>query len=267
MILNKKISLVGCGKMGGAMLKGWLTHGVNPSDITIIEPLQDLTQFSSKKVNVLKTPEHLKENQDFCIFAVKPQHFEAVISEYKKLNFNCVFISIAAGKTIKKMEYILGHDRKIVRAMPNLPATIMSGLTAFSCNKNLNSENKLEVNHIFSSIGEVIEVEENKLDTITAISGSGPAYIFYLIEILNKIGLEHGLKPSEALKLAKHTVHGSGKLSLSTDILPSELREAVTSKGGTTEEALKVLMKDNILENLFKAAIKAAENRSKELSE
>lgn len=266
-MINKKISLVGCGKMGGAMLKGWLSHGALPSNISIIEPLHDMIQYSSKGINVLKNPEHLNENQDICIFAVKPQHFEAVVSEYKKLDDNCIFVSIAAGKTISKMEYLLGHNRKIVRAMPNLPATVMSGLSAVSYNKYITKENKLEVTSLFSSIGEVIEVEESRLDTVTAISGSGPAYIFYIIELLNKIGLEQGLKPDEALKLAKHTVYGSGKLTLSTDITPSELREAVTSKGGTTEEALKILMKDNVLENLFRTAIRAAENKSKELSE
>jgi pyrroline-5-carboxylate reductase len=266
-IKNKKITLVGCGKMGGAMLKGWLSHGVLPNNITIIEPMQDLENYSAKKINVLKSPQNLPEDQDFCIFAVKPQHFEPAVSEYKTLNDNCVFISIAAGKTIAKMETILGYNRRIVRAMPNLPATVMSGLTAVSYNKNINKENKLDVNSLFASIGEVIEIEESKLDIVTAISGSGPAYIFYIIELLNKIGIEQGLKPDEALKLAKHTVFGSGKLTLSTDITPSELREAVTSKGGTTEEALKFLMKDNILENLFRTAIRAAENRSKELSE
>lgn len=263
---NKKILLVGCGKMGGALLGGLTRSGIRPALITVVEPTPD-NKLRSLGVKFLNNSSDIGNDFDFCILAVKPQNFDEVVRSYKFLgNGKCVFISIAAGKTIAKMQSLLGDKTPIARAMPNLPAIVGVGASAVVFNDNINIETKGGAIQLLNSVGEVVVLHnESQMDAVTALSGSGPAYIFHLIEALQKAGEAVGLDKKVALQLAKSTVYGSGKLAVESEKSPEQLRIDVTSKGGTTEAALNVLMSDKKLENLILDAIKAAEKRSKEL--
>ncbi len=261
-----KILLVGCGKMGSALLEGWLGCGIAPADIYVVEP-GAVENLQKLKVNIYPDHKGLPADLDICLFAVKPQNFDEVVANYKFIDATkCIFISIAAGKTIDKMQSLLGTGAKIIRAMPNLPATVSAGVTAIFCNKNVSASEKGRVTELLKCVGDVVEVSaEDQMDVVTAISGSGPAYIFHLIESLSEIGKRSGLDEKVALTLAKNTVYGSGKLAMQSAKGPEQLRIDVTSKGGTTEAALKPLMDDKKLENLLQTAIKAAIARAKEL--
>jgi pyrroline-5-carboxylate reductase len=267
---NTKILLVGCGKMGSSLLQGWLKSGVIAKNLYVVEPnfSKELQKFQEFGVNINPI---LKDDfiVDYCFIAVKPQNFDEVVAGYKFLaDKKCCFISIAAGKKISKMEAILGVDCSIARAMPNLPATIGFGLTAVCFNGKASLTQKSIVVELFKVVGEVILLdEEDKINAITAISGSGPAYIFHVLEVLENVSKKFGFDDETALKLAKYVVYGSGRLAFESNKMPSELRYDVTSPQGTTEAALKVMMYDKVLENLFFDAIKAAEKRAKELGE
>ena len=264
---NIKILLVGCGKMGQSLLEGWLKAGLPVSNITVVEPNPDVARLKKHGISALPESTSVADEYDFCVFAVKPQGFDDVAAKYKKLSHNkCTYISIAAGKSIAKMQSLIGADAAIIRAMPNLPATIGAGVTALSFNNKVPSGKRAEAIKLFECVGGVVELnDEAQMDAVTAISGSGPAYIFHIIELMNKIGVELGLDADVALSLAKQTVFGSAKLAIESSKTPDKLRTDVTSPGGTTEAALKVLMQDKKLENLLGDAIKAAERRSKEL--
>lgn len=263
---NKKILLVGGGKMGSALLGGMLKSGFKKGNITVVEPQAD-DRLSAMGVRLLKDYSDVGDDFNYCILAVKPQNFDDVVRSYNFLgNGKCVFVSIAAGKTISKMESLLGEKTPIVRAMPNLPAIVGAGVTAIVCNGNTNVETKGGVIQLLNSVGQVVVLhEESQMDAVTAVSGSGPAYIFHVIEAMQKAGEALGLEKNVALQLAKSTVYGAGKLSVESERTPEQLRSDVTSKGGTTEAALNVLMSDKKLENLVLDAIKAAGKRSKEL--
>ncbi len=263
---NKNILLVGCGKMGFALLGGLVKAGVKASNIAVVEP-SPAGELVASGARVLADASDVGDKFDFCILAIKPQNFDDAVRPYNFLgNGKCVFVSIAAGKTISKMEALLGNETPVARAMPNLPAMVGAGVTAVVFNSKIDLEAKVGVTELLGSVGEVVELyDEKQIDAVTAVSGSGPAYIFHLIECLQNAGEKLGLEKSVALQLAKSTVYGAGKLSVESDRSPEQLRIDVTSKGGTTEAALNVLMSDKKLENLMLDAIKAAEKRSKEL--
>ena len=173
-----------------------------------------------------------------------------------------------AGIKINRLEAIVGKEESIVRIMPNLPAEILKGVTAFKENGRVEAEQSENLAILLEAFGETVKfVEENKFDAVTAISGSGPAYIFLIAELMTEVGINLGLTYDEAFKLVKHTIDGAGSLIVNSSLRPQKLRENVTSPGGTTHEALAVMMnKDNGLQKIFSAAIKAAAQKSKELS-
>ncbi len=266
--MNKlKILIVGGGKMGFALMQGFIASGVKEKNITVIEP-KPADKLSQAGVNILSDASDVGEDFDFCIFAVKPQNFDEVVKSYNFLNNGkCVFLSIAAGKTISKMEKLLGDGALIARAMPNLPATVSAGITAVCFNKAVSSAQKDQVLKLLKAVGEVVEIsDEAQIDLVTAISGSGPAYAFHMMEAMYNTGVKMGLEKDAAMKLAKYTIYGAGKLAVESETTPENLRCDVTSPGGTTEAALKVLMEDKKLEKLMENAIKAAKERSKELA-
>jgi pyrroline-5-carboxylate reductase len=255
-----KILLVGVGKMGGALLTGWSNN--TSYIISTFDPYNSDAdyQFSSD----------IKSNFDVVILAVKPQIMDDVAANLKHLiTPETLTLSIAAGKTISFYEDILGNDRPIIRAMPNTPALIGKGITVLCGNKNVTSSQKDLALDLLSSVGltEWIDVEE-LMDAVTAVSGSGPAYIFHMIEAMTAAGINSGLSSLLAEKLARQTVIGSAALAESDKETPiSHLRENVTSKGGTTEAALKILMSDDGLTELMTRAILDAKKRGKELAE
>lgn len=270
MLSELKLLLIGCGKMGSAMLEGWVKHGVEPQNVNIVDPYANMVDFSDKCKNLYKDVSEITDTDyDICIIAVKPQSFAEVVPAYKHIvRDNCVFASIAAGVTVETTKKCLGENARIVRVMPNLPATVGAGISGIYSDNNVSFEQIKNLKLLLQSNGEVIETkEESEIDKITAISGSGPAYIFYFIECLEQIALEYGFDETSSKLLATETVFGAAKLASESKLDASELRVNVTSPKGTTEAALKTLMdKDRGLKKLLKATVEKARLRAKKLN-
>ena len=264
--------LIGCGKMGGAMLEGWLDQGIAASDITIVEPNADLAATLSGKygVSAVSGADELSDDYapDVAVLAVKPQIMDQVLPPYQKLVAQApVFLSIAAGKTITYFEEILGSAACVVRAMPNTPASVGRGITVGCPNANVSEDQKDLCDQLLTSVGEVEWIEdEGHMDAVTAVSGSGPAYIFLLAEAMGRAGQLAGLPPELSDKLARATVAGAGELLHQSLEPAATLRENVTSPNGTTAAALDVLMGPHGMKELLEKAIAAATKRSKELA-
>ena len=270
--MEKPLLLVGCGKMGGAMLDGWINHGSISNGVYVIEPDSELMiRFKSKDrvrtvTNLTELP--LTFSPSVVILALKPQIMDEVLDPLVRfVDTDTVFLSIAAGKTIEYFETKLGSKSAIVRAMPNTPAAIGQGITVYTCNSKVSSIQSEECGKLLSAIGATILLDdEGLLDAVTAVSGSGPAYVFLLIEAMAAAGVKAGLEPELSMQLARATVSGSAKLARLSDERPSQLRENVTSPGGTTAAALEILMGKKGILPVFDRAIAAATKRSKELA-
>lgn len=259
------ILLVGCGKMGGAMLERWVKRGLFQRCV-VVDPHMSLgaMQNVSKVSDISQVPKDFVPN--VIVFAVKPQAMDETVPLYKTYP-SALFISIAAGKPIHYFQEQLGNDAKIVRAMPNTPAAIGKGVTVACANRHVSLVEKEWAQHILSAVGVLTWVtEESLLNAVTALSGSGPAYVFLLIETLTEAGTKAGLKEDMARTLARQTVIGSAALAeASPDQQAADLRNAVTSPGGTTEAALKILM-DGRLQDIYNEALNAAKLRAEELA-
>ncbi|MBL7068490.1 MAG: pyrroline-5-carboxylate reductase [Candidatus Omnitrophica bacterium] len=265
----KKIGIIGCGNMGEAILKGIVSEklfshkriSVSDADSTKLDRIKKVYNVNATFNNSL-----VAKTCNIIIIAVKPQDMGellAGISEY--LNDKKLLVSIAAGITTKKINEFIGRDIPVARAMPNMPALINMGFSALSFSKSVDKGLAKSVVSIFGCIGDVVEVDEKDLDTITAISGSGPAYFFYLIEMLIKSGVKLGLKKEVAERAAIKTALGSAELLSKFGEDAGRLRKKVTSEGGTTEAAFKAFKKSKLGPAIQKG-IKAARDRSKELS-
>ena len=263
--------LVGCGKMGGALLAGWIEQGVEPSEVSVVEPSRDAAgAVAATGARVLGAARAL--DADFAptvvLLAVKPQQMDAVLPEVRRFaGADTVFLSIAAGKPIAYFEAGLGPAARVVRAMPNTPAAVGRGMSVLSANDKAGVAQRKVCEQLLSAVGEVAWVEdEGLLDPVTAVSGGGPAYVFLLIEALAEAGVEAGLPEDLAMRLARVTVAGAGELVHQAAEPAGKLRENVTSPGGTTLEALKILMAPDGLQPLMTRAIAAATRRSRELA-
>ena len=266
--INKRIKIIGCGKMASAILDAWLKKSISPQDIYVDDP-KPSEWLLKKKKHGLNINTKADVSFDYCFIGVKPQSLDEIKLKLKGLSKkNVTFVSMLAGIKIKRLEDIIGKDESIVRIMPNLPAEILKGVTAVKENKRVEPKQSKNLAILLEAFGETVNfVEESKFDAVTAISGSGPAYIFLIAELMTEVGINLGLSFDEAFKLVKHTIDGAGSLIVNSSLEPQKLRENVTSPGGTTHEALAVMMnKDNGLPKIFSAAIKAAAQRSKELS-
>ncbi len=270
--LERPLLLVGCGKMGSALLTGWLDSGIAAGGVAIVEPGPGGERFAREKgITVVASPGELAADfaPETVVFAVKPQQMDAVVRDYRRFaGPGCLFLSIAAGTPIRFFEQAFGADCAIVRAMPNTPAAIGQGITVACANRQASARQKELALALLKAVGETHLVDDEALiDPVTAVSGGGPAYVFLLIECLAEAGVEAGLPAELAARLALVTVAGAGQLALGDDAPPAELRRNVTSPGGTTQEALKVLMDaDGGLGPLMKRAIAAATARSRELA-
>ncbi len=250
-----KILLVGYGKMGAAMMSGWLKGGVKKSDIKIIDPVLG-KDFSSLPKSY---------QPDFILVAVKPQSVSEILPELKRFK-GAVIISIAAGKTISSFTKEL-RGFTIVRTMPNLPAVIGKGITAAVANKKLKPMQKKNVDKLLQACGKVVWVRrEVDIDSITAISGSGPAYVFLFAQSMIEAAVKEGLTGALARELVLETIKGSAELAMQSESPLKKLKEDVTSKRGTTEAALKVLENKNVLKKNIALAVNKAKKRAKELS-
>lgn len=270
--MSIKLLLAGCGKMGGALLAGWLEESVEPRNVAIIEPNAETAEDLRLKHGVIthSSPEDLESDwaPNVVIFAVKPQMMDDVAPAYARFKgADTVFLTIAAGKTVAYFENILGADAAIVRAMPNTPAAVGRGITVNFANDRVSNDQIALAGNLLSAVGEVAWVDdEGQIDAVTALSGGGPAYVFLLAEGLAHAGVQAGLPEELAGRLARVTVAGSGELLYQSEEEPAILRQNVTSPGGTTAEALKVLMADNGWQPLLDKAIAAATAKSKELA-
>jgi pyrroline-5-carboxylate reductase len=266
--INQQIKIIGCGKMASAILDAWLKKSISPQDIYVDDP-KPSEWLLEKKKHGLNINTKADVSFDYCFIGVKPQSLDEIKLKLKGLSKkNVTFVSMLAGIKINRLEDIIGEDESIVRIMPNLPAEILKGVTAVKENKRVEPKQSKNLALLLEAFGETVKfVEERKFDAVTALSGSGPAYIFLIAELMTEVGINLGLSYDEAFKLVKHTIDGAGSLIVNSSLKPQKLRENVTSPGGTTHEALAIMMnKDNGLPKIFSAAIKAAAQRSKELS-
>ncbi|MFQ1699998.1 pyrroline-5-carboxylate reductase [Loktanella agnita] len=264
-VAERGLVLLGCGKMGSAMLEGWLRNGLPPASVWVIDP----NPSDWLKAQGVQIGGDLPADPAIAIVAVKPQMMEAALPDVKTLgNGKTLVISIAAGTPISTFEAILGAQTPIIRAMPNTPAAIGRGITALIGNARTSGDDLDLAEALLWSIGQTVRLEnEDQMDAVTAVSGSGPAYVFHLIEVLAAAGVAEGLPSEMAMQLAKATVGGAGELAEDVDDSPSQLRQNVTSPNGTTQAALDVLMDDDIgLGQLMRKAVAAAANRSRELA-
>jgi pyrroline-5-carboxylate reductase len=271
MAMPSSIVLVGAGKMGGAMLQGWLSLGLKGSSATVIDP------YPSPELNALAAQHGVRINPpagsvtapEVVLLAIKPQTLDAAAPDIAALvGPDTLVVSIMAGKTIHNITSRIATARAVVRAMPNTPAAVGRGITGAAANAAVTPAQREVAAALLSAIGRFEWVSsEDLIDAVTAVSGSGPAYVFLLAECMAKAGVAAGLPADLAERLARSTVEGAGELmwrDAGTD--PAQLRKNVTSPGGTTAAALEVLMGPDGLEPLMTRAIAAAKQRGRDLS-
>lgn len=265
--------LVGAGKMGSALLRGWLKQAVVPSEqITILEPAAaaDLAKLVTAHGLDLNPPIASLIGGDLSavVIAVKPQVMADVLPDLRPLvSPQTIFLSIAAGTTIDSIAHHLGQEALIARAMPNTPASIGRGITGLFIPHTFKPDQRATCRRLLAAVGDVVLIDsESLIDVVTAVSGSGPAYVFLLIECLVAAGMDAGLAEDVAKELATATVAGAGELARLSDDSAAQLRHDVTSPGGTTEAALDILMADGELARLMNRAVRAAIERAKELN-
>ena len=267
----QKILLIGGGNMGQALVKGWLRQEMNAHHILVVDPhISDAFAHELPNIHIVKhldlTPTDF--HPDALVLAVKPQAMADVLRPLKALPRQPgVYLSIAAGKTLASFALALGDDAPVVRAMPNTPAAIGRGMSVACPNTQVAPSSRALCDRLLSAVGEVAWIDdESLLDAVTAVSGSGPAYVFLLIESMAAAGIAAGLPEPLALQLARITVDGAGELARRLDISPAQLRQNVTSPNGTTQAALEILMSNEGLPALMRRAVMAATRRSRELA-
>ncbi len=261
--------LIGGGRMGAAMLSGWLASGLDAAAVSVVEPYEGTRQAlvaTHPGLTVVSSIDAISASPSVVILAVKPQVMDDVMAPLQLLQ-GALIISIAAGKTLGYFETHLGADRSIIRVMPNTPAAVGAGISVAVGNAQVSSQNRALATALLAAVGMVEWVDDETLiDAVTAVSGSGPAYVFHLVEAMAQAGVDAGLDADLAMKLARQTIIGSGVL-MTADVSDARtLRQNVTSPGGTTQAALDVLMGDGRLQALMTEAIAAAKKRSTELS-
>jgi pyrroline-5-carboxylate reductase len=261
------IALAGAGKMGGAMLTGWLAGGLDPKRVVVIEPhpSPEIGALAAQGIRLNPTAKDAGE-VDTLVVAVKPQSFREAGATLKPFTGpSTLVVSIMAGTTIAVLEAVCGGS--VVRAMPNTPAAIGRGITVAVAAKSVSAAQRAIADALLRATGSVEWVDkESLMDAVTAVSGSGPAYVFLLAEELARAGVAAGLPAELAARLARETVAGSGELLHRSELAPATLRQNVTSPGGTTAAALDVLMGPNGLQPLLTRAVAAATQRSKDLA-
>jgi pyrroline-5-carboxylate reductase len=262
--------LVGAGKMGGALLEGWLRQGLDPASVFIQDPAPppEVASLAARQGIAAGTAPDLPSAPLVIVLAVKPDLTQKLLPEIEPLiGETSVVLSIAAGRTLASLARHLPPDTAIVRAMPNTAASVGRSITVACANAAVTREQARECTALLEAVGEVVWIDdESLLDAVTAVSGSGPAYVFLLAECLAEAGRAAGLDAELARRLARATVEGAGELLRRSDLSPHELREKVTSPKGTTAAALEVLMGKDGVQPLLTRAVAAAAKRSRDLS-
>jgi len=263
------VLLIGAGRMGGALLKGWRNKGVK--NILVVEPkpsahIKKLAK--AKDITMVAAPSQVKAKRiDACIVAIKPQVLKGEAPSLAAIaGSGTLMISIAAGTSVAALQKAWGKKARIIRAMPNTPGAIGAGITGLYAARGVTQADRKRAVALLSALGQTEwVVKEELIDSVTAVSGSGPAYLFLMAEALTEAGIAEGLPRAQAEKFARATVAGAGALLAADKSPASALREAVTSPGGTTAAALSVLMADDGLVALMKRAVRAARQRAEEL--
>lgn len=268
-IRDRGLVLVGCGKMGSALLEGWLAGDLPPRAFTVIEPTPT-ARLETLAGEGLRLNAALPHAPAVAVLAVKPQMMGDALPGLAALGgSDTLVLSIAAGTSLAAFEAALGTDTPIVRAMPNTPASVGRGITALVGNARATAADMALAEALMQAVGQTVRLRsEAEMDAVTAVSGSGPAYVFLLIEAMAAAGEAEGLTPDLAMALARATVGGAGHLAESSELGPAQLRVNVTSPGGTTEAALEVLQDDTTgLPALIRQAVTAAAARSRALGQ
>jgi pyrroline-5-carboxylate reductase len=265
--INGPLVLAGAGKMGGAMLAGWLARGIDAKRVVVIEPhpSDETRALVTKGIRLNPSPQDVGAAATLVV-ALKPQSFREAGPDLKPFAGPATLVvSIMAGTTIAAIEAVCGSI--VVRAMPNTPAAIGRGITVAVASKSVSTDQRAVADALLRATGSVEWVDDESLmDAVTAVSGSGPAYVFLLAEELARAGVEAGLPEALATRLARETVAGSGELLHRSELASATLRQNVTSPGGTTAAALEVLMAKDGMQPLLTRAVAAATRRSKELA-
>ncbi|WP_420414166.1 pyrroline-5-carboxylate reductase [Roseibium sp.] len=261
--------LVGAGKMGGAMLSGWMADGIDPASVLVLDP------FLSAEVSNLLTKHGIRHVTDvpeemtagIVLVAIKPQMMDEVLPSLAPvIDQETLVLSVAAGTPVSKFQSAFG-DIPVARCMPNTPAMVKRGITAVFPNQKVSEEQKSTVTHLLTAVGKVVWLtSEDQIDLVTGVSGSGPAYVFYLAEALREAGKAAGLPDALAEELAIATVCGAGELMHQSGEDPAILRQNVTSPNGTTAAALDILMASGGLQPVMTDAVAAAVKRARELA-
>lgn len=264
-VAARGLVLLGCGKMGSAMLEGWLKDGLPATSVWVQDPNpSDWLRSTGVFINA-----DLPDTPAIVLIAVKPQVMAAALPVLQPLgNGETLFLSVAAGISIATYRDMLGGKTPIIRAMPNTPAAVGLGITAIIGNDQASTDQLDLAEALLGAVGQVVRLDdEAQMDAVTGVSGSGPAYVFHLIEALAAAGIAQGLPADMAMALAKATVAGAGALAEQADETPSQLRVNVTSPNGTTQAGLEVLMDaQSGLPPLIAATVAAAADRSRELA-
>ncbi len=271
-VLPGPLLLVGCGKMGGALLRGWLKRGVPGARVFVVDPApRDLEDVQARGVTIATVLDQLPAGLQpgIVLLAIKPQFMDEALPAYRRfVRPGAIFLSIAAGKTVAYLKDKLGADAAVVRSMPNTPAAVGRGMTVLLKDPSIPAAALDLCGQLLSAVGQVGWIdEEDQINAVTAVSGGGPAYVFLLIECLAEAARAAGLPADLAMQLARETVTGSGELAHQSSEPATKLREAVMSPKGTTIEALAVLMAPNGLQPLMTKAIAAATERGRQIAQ
>ncbi len=265
-----KVGFIGGGNMAQAIISGLLASGMNPSDIMVSDPVDAIREMLSEQgiqttTNNTQLLEFTDTADSTIVLAIKPQLFQQVLSPLQSKFNKQLVLSIAAGVSIDSIEKLLNH-KNIVRAMPNTPALIQAGATGLYASDNVSDIDKATAEAILSATGLVLWVDsEEKLHAVTAVSGSAPAYFFYVMESMINAGVELGLTEEQATQLTLQTAFGSASMAISSEDSPTVLRQKVTSPNGTTHEAIESF-KANGLDKLIAKGMQSCDNRSREMA-
>ncbi len=273
--MQKTVAIIGCGSMGTAILAGMLHHGYKPEQIKLTTRTVEKADGLAKKYMVTAYATEYQPNAnslategaDLIIIAVKPLNVSKVLDEIAVvLDPNALVVSVAAGITIETMSKHVAKTNQVVRAMPNTPALVGKGVTGIAFGVSVSQEQRMQVEELFSAVGKTLVIEEEQIDALSTISGSGPAYVFFFIEEFIKAAKEHGFSEDQAYLMVTETFLGASLLLTKTQADPAQLRRQVTSPNGTTMKAIAILEEGN-LEDLFVKATKAALARAKEIAQ
>ena len=269
--MTARLVLIGCGHMGYAMLAGWVGSGrIKAGDIVVVEPNEALRdKAAALGCATLSDAAGLAADiaPEIMVVAVKPQAIRDVLADYARFGDGATtFVSIAAGTSTATFEDVLGKNTPIIRCMPNIPAAIGKGMMVIYANAHVGEKARRLMADLLAASGDVASIDDEKLmDAVTAVSGSGPGYVFYFIEALTAAATAAGLPPETAARLAVQTVYGAGVMAAESGEDPGTLRRQVTSYKGTTAAGLDVLMGENGLTRLMTETVEAARRRSVEL--